>query len=75
MVLRSILNGGLLMSSKLYQGPFFENFDILQHTREEGKVLHELIDVLFIAISAVICGCNDWKKIYVWSTMEVNINM
>lgn len=62
------------MSNELYQGPFFESFDILQDTREEGKVHHKLIDILFIAISAVICGCNDWKEIHVWATMELNKN-
>lgn len=39
---------------------FFESFNILEDTREQGKVKHKLLDIIFIVVSAVICGCNDW---------------
>lgn len=57
----------------MYNGGFFESFSILEDRREEGKVLHKLIDVIFIVVSAVICGCNEWKEIKLWSSVEPNI--
>lgn len=57
----------------MYKGIFFENFSILEDTREQGKVRHKLIDIIFIVISAVICGCNEWKEIKLWCSGELNI--
>ena len=57
----------------MYSGKFFESFCILEDTREEGKVKHKLIDIIFIVVSAVICGCNEWKEIMWWSSVESNI--
>lgn len=56
----------------MYEGRFFESFSILEDKREEGKVLHKLIDIIFIVVSAVICGMNEWKEIKWWSELEVN---
>ena len=56
----------------MYEGEFFENFSIIEDTREEGKVRHKLIDIIFIVVSAVICGCNKWKEIKLWTEMELN---
>lgn len=57
----------------MYEGYFFENFSIIEDTREQGKVRHKLIDIIFIVVSAVICGCNEWKEIKLWSSVEPNI--
>ncbi len=57
----------------MYKGQFFESFSVLEDTREQGKVRHKLIDIIFIVVSAVICGCNEWKEIKVWTQMELNI--
>jgi predicted transposase YbfD/YdcC len=57
----------------MYQGEFFEIFGSLEDIRQEAKVKHKLIDILFIVVSAVICGCNEWKEIYLWATAEQNI--
>lgn len=57
----------------MYKGQFFESFSIIEDTREQGKVRHKLIDIIFIVISAVICGCNEWKEIMWWTSAEVNI--
>lgn len=57
----------------MYTGKLFDSFSFLQDERQEGKVLHKLIDILFIVISAVICGCNDWKEIHMWASAEMNI--
>ena len=56
----------------MYEGKFFESFSILEDRREQGKVLHKLLDIVFIVIAAVICGCNEWKDIKLWMDMELN---
>jgi predicted transposase YbfD/YdcC len=63
---------GLLMSSRKYKGEFFESFEVLEDKRQEGKVWHKLIDILFIAISAVISGCNEWSEIHTWAGYNEN---
>lgn len=55
------------MSNGLYKGEFFEYFAGLNDTRQEGKVLHRLTDILFIVTAAVICGHDEWDAIYVWA--------
>jgi len=57
----------------MYDGYFFENFGILDDNRQESKVQHKLIDIVFIVVSAVISGCNEWKEIHMWASAEVNI--
>lgn len=59
----------------MYNGTFFDYFSILENedSRQEGKVRHELIDLLFITVSAVISGCNDWEEIYIWANAEINV--
>ncbi len=58
----------------MYQGQFFESFSILEDKREQGKVKHKLVDIVFIVVAAVISGCNEWKDIKLWSSVEPNIN-
>jgi predicted transposase YbfD/YdcC len=58
----------------MYEGQFFECFSILEDKREQGKVRHKLIDIIFIVVSAVICGCNEWKEIQWWSSAQPNID-
>jgi predicted transposase YbfD/YdcC len=57
----------------MYTGKLFDSFSYLQDNRQEGKVQHKLIDIIFIVISAVICGCNDWKEIHMWASAETTI--
>lgn len=59
----------------MYNGTFFDHFSILENkdSRQEGKVKHKLIDLLFITVSAVISGCNDWESIYIWANAEINV--
>ena len=40
-----------------------EHFSVLVDVREEEKCLHKLIDVIIIAIVAVICGADEWTSI------------
>ena len=58
----------------MYEGQFFESFSIIEDTREQGKVRHKLIDIIFIVVSAVISGCNEWKEIRLWTSVDPNIN-
>lgn len=53
----------------LYQGSFFEHFGDLNDcdNRESGKIRYRLIDVLFIVISGILCGHDDWKSISTWA--------
>lgn len=55
------------MSNEPYQGNFFEHFTGLGDTRQEGKVMHPLIDILFIVTAGVICGFDEWDAIYMWA--------
>ena len=57
----------------MYEGDFFDNFGVLDDNRQEGKVRHKLIDIIFIVVSAVISGCNEWKEIHMWASAEANI--
>src|SRR5665648_1141225 len=68
MLLRSVLKRRISMSNgELYKGAFFEHFEGLVDTRQEGKVLHKLTDILFIVIAGVICGFDEWDDIHFWS--------
>src|SRR5665648_376910 len=68
MLLRSVLKRRISMSNgALYKGAFFEHFAGLVDTRQEGKVLHKLTDILFIVIAGVICGFDEWDDIHFWS--------
>lgn len=55
------------MGKKLYKGSFFKHFMIIYDPRQEGKVRHKLIDVLFIAVAASICYCNEWLDMEDWA--------
>lgn len=55
------------MVKKLYKGSFFKHFMIIYDPREEGKVWHKLIDVLFIGITATLCGFNEWEEMEIWA--------
>lgn len=55
------------MAEKLYRGKFFNKFMIIYDRRQVGKVRHKLIDIVFIAVAASICGCNDWLDMEAWA--------
>lgn len=56
------------MGKKLYKGSFFKHFMIIYDPRQEGKVWHKLIDVLFIAVTATVCGFNEWEDMEIWAS-------
>ena len=52
---------------RLNMGSFFDYFTIIFDPREEGKVRHKLIDVLFIAVAATLCKCDEWEEMEEWA--------
>ncbi len=46
----------------LMQG-FIEHFFDIPDCRIERTKKHKLIDILFITLSAVLCGCDEWEEI------------
>jgi len=36
----------------------------MNDTRQKGKVLHRLTDILFIVASGIICGYDEWDTIH-----------
>jgi len=40
---------------------------IIYDPREDGKVWHKLIDVLFIGVIATLCGFNEWEDMEIWA--------
>lgn len=55
------------MGNKLYKGRFFNHFMMIYDPRQEGKVRHKLIDVLFLAVAATICTCDEWEDMEAWA--------
>lgn len=62
------------MSNERYRGDFFEHFGIIYDRREQGKVLHKLIDALFIIVSASFCNIDESIQIFLWCQEEQNYN-
>lgn len=60
------------MGNDQYKGRFFDIFDELDDIRQEGKVNHRLIDVLFIIVSACFSGIDAPGDMNLWASMEQN---
>ncbi|MCK9218193.1 MAG: ISAs1 family transposase [Firmicutes bacterium] len=60
------------MSINQYKGNFFDTFGMLRDIRQEGKVWHDLIDVLFIIVSAAFCKIDEIEGIYIWANADIN---
>lgn len=56
------------MSDKRYEGSFFDYFINIYDPRQDEKVKHKLIDILFIVVTAVICRCDEWHEMELWAT-------
>ncbi|MGB6139532.1 ISAs1 family transposase [Pseudoalteromonas rhizosphaerae] len=41
----------------------FKYFESIDDPRQQGKVVHKLFDIIFLAVSAVISGCQGWEDI------------
>lgn len=58
------------MVKKKYKGSFFNHFQIIYDRRQARKVHHNLIDVIFIAIAATLCGCDEWEGMEDWAVQR-----
>lgn len=55
------------MSNKRYEGSFFDYFITIYDPRQDEKIKHKLIDVLFIVVTATISNCSEWQEIEIWA--------
>lgn len=55
------------MESKNGVESFFDYFGIIADKRQEGKVHHLLIEILFITVVATLCKMDDWDEIEYWA--------
>jgi len=46
---------------------FFNYFGIIKDTRQQRKVRHLLIDILFIAVAATIANASDWEEVEIFA--------
>ncbi len=46
---------------------FHSYFSITRDMRQQGKVLHKFIDILFIAVAAFIAGADDWENVILFA--------
>lgn len=60
------------MGNEQYKGKFFDTFGIIYDKRQQGKVRHKLIDILFIIVSALFAKIDEVEEIYMWATAEQN---
>lgn len=49
------------------RGTVVEHFEHLTDPRIDRTKRHKLVDIIFIAISAAICGADNWKKVEVFA--------
>lgn len=42
---------------------FIEQFGIIEDPRVDRTKKHKLIDILFITLAAILCGCDEWEEI------------
>ena len=60
------------MGDNQYKGRFFDVFYELDDIRQQGKVNHKLIDVLFLIVSACFSGIDAPGDMNLWASMEQN---
>lgn len=46
---------------------FHSYFSVIHDMRQQGKVLHKLVDILFIAVAAFIAGADDWEIVILFA--------
>ena len=61
-----------MTSNDRYTGQFFDIFGSLYDKRQEGKIWHNLIDILFIIVSAAFCKIDEVEEIVIWANAEKN---
>ena len=51
---------------------FVSYFSMIQDLRQQGKVLHNLMDVMFIAVAAFIAGADDWEIVILFAKQHLD---
>lgn len=51
---------------------FHSYFSMIQDLRQQGKVLHKLIDILFIAVAGFIAGADDWEIVIMFAEKRID---
>ena len=54
----------------LRKSSFVEHFSTVPDPRKEGMCEHLLLDILLIAVLAVICGADGWDEIHDWGVAK-----
>ncbi|MGM0439578.1 MAG: ISAs1 family transposase [Chlamydiota bacterium] len=54
-------------NTRRLHGTVVDHFNVLTDPRVDRSKRHKLLDIIFIAISAVICGADNWKAIEVFA--------
>ena len=52
------------------EASIWPHFATLTDPRQKGKIEHMLLDIIIIAISAVICGADTWPEIHTYGLAE-----
>ena len=42
---------------------FVDHFSVIPDPRKNINVLHNLLDILFLTVSAILCGADSWDEI------------
>ena len=50
--------------------PGFESFSVIYDRRQQSKIRHNLIDILFITMSAIVAHCNDFEQMMIFAEMN-----
>ena len=50
---------------------FYSYFSVLNDMRQQGKILHKLMDVLFIAVAGFIAGADDWELVIMFAENRI----
>ena len=51
---------------------FDSYFSVIQDLRQQGKVLHKLIDILFIAVAGFLAGADDWDIVIMFAEERID---
>jgi len=51
---------------------FIKYFSVIQDMRQQGKVLHKLIDILFIAVAGFLAGADDWEFVVFFANKRID---
>ena len=59
--------GIMLADTSPSQKTLLDHFEVLEDPRLDRNIRHKLLDIITIAICAVIANANDWNEIETWA--------